>query len=109
MSEDYSKLPTEARLARLEAQSEKNTKAVKALATMIIFKASNPFDAPLKQFFDDAEKFFEDVYDDVGACYNRCFRQLQSDLKAAGDDQAKRDQAYADSWTCTSKCPPLRF
>ena len=107
MSQNYSKHSVEVRLERLENKVEKQKTVIQALTTMVVFKASSPFDSPLKQFFDDAAKFFDDVYEDAGACYNACFAQYQGDLKAAGDDENKIAEAQTKSTKCMSGCPPL--
>ena len=101
MSEDYSKLTIEERLTLLEKVTDKQNAKIKVLTTMFIFKS------PLQQFFADAGKFFDYFYEDPGACLNICYTNWQSDRKAAGNDQGKKDKADSDQTACVDNCPPL--
>jgi hypothetical protein len=108
MSEDYSKLTIEERLTLLEKVTDKQNAKIKVLTTMLIFKKSSLlFDSPFKQFLGDADAFFDYFYEDPGACYNNCFRDWQSDIKAAGNDQDKKLKADKDQRACIANCPPL--
>lgn len=81
--------------------------SIRVQIAMTHIRKKSPLDDPLKQFLEGSGEYFEHAYDEAGACHNRCYIALQSDLEAAGSDADKIQKAHADNQTCINECPPL--
>ena len=93
----------EARIAELENQLAQQERKIQFLAAAVTRSSATVFDSPLRRFFE-APEFWEVVYEDVGACHNRCHDQFQNQHDACEGDRDCEIDAAIESADCHDEC-----
>lgn len=107
MPQTYTAADLENRIVELENQLRKQEKKIRLLGTIASMSHASPFDSPLQQFFDDADKFWTDIFEDKAACHNRCAATLAQDLSNCNGDKACIKAAYKRVLACHNECGDL--
>jgi hypothetical protein len=107
MPQTYANADLESRIVELEDRFRKQEKKIRLLGTLASMSHASPFDSPLQQFFDDADKFWTDVFEDNAACHNRCTAALAQDVSNCNGDEACIKAAYKRARACHAECGDL--
>lgn len=97
------------RIERLEGQLEVQQSKVESLAIAATVSSASVFDSPLSQFFA-APEFWEVIYEDQGACHNRCYAAFQSMMQSCAglateaDIDACKLDAASETVACHEGC-----
>jgi hypothetical protein len=98
----YNTEQLEDKIAELEAQLRKQDKKIRMLATLLSHRFS-PFDDPLDQFYYEPE-FWDELYEDTGACHYECYKAFRVAMTDCGDDQDCRQAALSKHVACHEDC-----
>ena len=98
----YERKELENRVAELEEKLSRMDKKIRLLGYVVATRV-RPWDDPLKNFFD-APEFWEVIYEDQGACYNRCFSRNQAASIACHEDP---NCDTAELEICSDECGEL--
>jgi hypothetical protein len=101
MSDDYSRNDLEVRIAELEDQLKRQDTKIKVLG--VALSLVSPFADPLDNFFN-APEFWEVVYEDPGACVNRCYKRYKAEVDACNGDEDCELAAVRDYLSCNESC-----
>jgi hypothetical protein len=92
----------ETNIAELEAQLRKKDTKIRKLTTLVSHRFS-PFDDPLDQFYYEPE-YWDELYEDTGACHYECYKVFRAAIAACGDDVDCRQATKSKHATCHEDC-----
>ena len=97
MSNSYTTADFEAKLAEMEKRLQNQDRKIRQLASVATIGFLALQKHPFQDLFEapEFEDFFDFIYEDFGACTNRCLAEYKSSIAACrGDKQCEADVVF---------------